>query len=302
MRKFLIATFSVLFFTALFSAVSPAQAAEIFFGAKTKEVPVGSQAEIGVFANTDGEELNAVGGDIVFPADIFDVQGINDGGSAMSLWVKRPAASAPGTVTFAGITPGGLNGGKIYLFSLVLKAKQKGLATIMSKNEQILLNDGRGSAAPLSRAPLSMNVTDAGSPVAIPPLVDRTPPEPFILQAAKSPDIFDGKWFVAFAAQDKGAGIDYYEVREAAPRFSFASLLFWRGWARAESPYLLKDQSRASGVEVKAVDRAGNQRIAALAPAERLPWYANCLFWITIVLLSGAAYWYWSFVKKQKAI
>jgi hypothetical protein len=37
-------------------------------------------------------------------------------------------------------------------------------------------------------------------------------------------------------------------------------------WRRAESPYVLKDQARSSDIRVKAVDVAGNERIA-LIPA-----------------------------------
>ena len=30
----------------------------------------------------------------------------------------------------------------------------------------------------------------------------------------KDPNVFDGKWFLVFAALDKGSGIDHYEVME----------------------------------------------------------------------------------------
>ena len=275
-------------------------AAEIFFGAKASDVAVGGKFEIGVYANTQGQSVNAVGGDIKFPAASFDLNGFYDGGSALPLWVKQPALSAPGTVSFAGVVPGGFNGAKEYLFSLILTAKQTGSATIAAGNEQILLNDGLGTAAAVSGAPLVLNIVAAGTaPPTFVPIADNTPPEPFAPALAKSSDVFNGKWFVTFVAQDKGAGVDHYEIREKPPAWSFASLLGAGRWVTVESPYLLHDQGLERVIEVKAVDRAGNARIVALAPSRPLPWYENYLAWLSFILLVLASAWYWSIVKKR---
>jgi hypothetical protein len=274
-------------------------AAEIFFGAKSKDVGVNSKFEVGVYVNTENETVNAVEGDINFPADAFDLDGFYTGGSVLTLWITPPAGSARGTVSFAGIVPGGFNNPKGYLFSLILTAKQKGGATISAGNESILLNDGLGTAAKVSKAPLVLNVTDISNAPAFVPLYDATPPEPFAPQIVKNADVFDGKWFVTFAAEDKGSGIDHYEVNETPPVGSFAGLFSKNQWIKAESPYLLNDQSLRSFVYVKAVDRAGNARFAEVKPANALPWYENYLFWSIIILLAAVLVGYRLLMKKR---
>jgi hypothetical protein len=69
------------------------------------------------------------------------------------------------------------------------------------------------------------------------------------------------RWMVLFATQDKGSGMDHYEVREVDP------LLPWwgSGWHVAESPYLLEDQTLRSAVYVRAYDNDGNVREESLA-------------------------------------
>ena len=65
-------------------------------------------------------------------------------------------------------------------------------------------------------------------------------------------NIFDGKYFLVFATQDKGSGIDHYEVSED----NGASFI------PAVSPYLLKNQSLDTKIIVKAFDKKGNEKIA----------------------------------------
>jgi hypothetical protein len=274
-------------------------AAGIFFGANGPDVSVNSKLEVGVYLNTENELVNAVGGEINFPADVFDFQGFYTGGSVLTLWITPPTLTASGTVSFAGIVPGGLNTPKGYLFSLILTAKQKGSATVSAGNESILLNDGLGTAASVSKAPLVLNVTDTSNSPAFVPLYDATPPEPFTPQVVKNADVFDGKWFVTFIAEDKGAGIDRYEVMETPPIGSFAGLFSKNRWESAQSPHLLKDQSLRSSVYVKAIDRAGNVRLAEVKPMNALPLYENYLVWSVIILLAVILVGYRLLMKKR---
>jgi len=276
------------------------QATEVFFGTKEESFSVGSKIEIGVFANTSNEAVNAVGGDIAFPKDVLELSDIYDGNSALSLWVKRPVIVSPGVVSFAGITPGGINEPKAYLFTLVLTAKKEGTVKVEAQNEQILLNDGNGSLSSLSHAPLTINIVSEGKPSVYIPPFDQTPPEPFNLQIAKNDDVFNGKWFVTFAAQDKGAGIRGYEVRELPPSRSLFGLFSNKNWQQTESPYLLKNQSLENRIEVAAIDREGNKRIAISEPLHQLPFYKDWVFWLVSIVLVVFVYKYWSFLKKQK--
>ena len=111
---------------------------------------------------------------------------------------------------------------------------------------------------------------------------DTEPPEDFTPAIVNDPNVFDGKYFLVFATQDKGTGVDHYEVREGR----------W-GWFReAESPYLLKQQKISRDVYVKAVDSAGNERIAVIPARVHSAWWEGYeLFAIlVVVILIACAY------------
>jgi hypothetical protein len=72
-------------------------------------------------------------------------------------------------------------------------------------------------------------------------------------------------------------------------------------WVRAESPYVLKDQTLNSIIRVKAIDKAGNEYIATLIPDESLQTISqneiitySVLGAVTVVLLIiGFFMWYY---------
>jgi hypothetical protein len=292
---------SIVFFALIAFSPLSVKAAEIYFGVNAKEVAANSAYEVGVYVNTGGEAINAISGDINFPAEQTDLQNIYTGNSALLLWIKDPALTAPGVVSFAGIVPGGLTSGNGYLFTLVLKSKQTGTLTVNANNEQILLNDGNGSSATVTKAPLALSVvTKTDAPAYVPPF-DRTPPEPFELKTAQDPTLFNNKWFVTFASQDKGVGVDHYEIREVPPAGSFAGLLGGGRWLSvANGPYELSDQSLESTIEIKAVDRAGNNRIVSLPPANGLSWYKKYFVWLAIIALLACFVGYRKLLLKRK--
>ena len=103
-------------------------------------------------------------------------------------------------------------------------------------------------------------------------MIDTTPPEDFKPEIGRDPAIFEGKYFLSFATTDKTSGIDYYEVKEGK-----------RDFKKAGSPYSLEDQSLQSTILVKAVDKAGNERISEIIPPAKLFFYWMAL--ITIICL-----------------
>ena len=114
-------------------------------------------------------------------------------------------------------------------------------------------------------------------------MIDATPPEEFKPEIGQDPSIFEGKYFLSFATTDKTSGIDYYEVKEAPKEIlRLPTGQGKRDWKRAESPYLLEDQYLKSKISVKAVDKAGNERISEIIPpAKPFP------FWIIPVIIVG---------------
>jgi len=258
--------------------ITPVFGAEIFFGVQNQKIGFDKLFEVGVFINTENEPVNTIAGKINFSSELLELKEIREGNSIVNFWIEKPEVKEEGVV-FSGITPGGYIGQNGYLFSLIFKTKKIGETIITSAEEQIFLNDGQGSKASIKQAPLSLQIEEnvPGGEFSLPS--DSEKPEPFEPIVAQDLKIFEGKYFLVFAAQDKNSGIDHYEVQESDKMQPEADK-----WIVAESPYVLRDQSLRSNIYVKAVDRAGNERISELAPIKPLT-YEIYLIWCIIILL-----------------
>ena len=121
-------------------------------------------------------------------------------------------------------------------------------------------------------------------------MIDATPPEEFKPEIGQDPAVFEGKYFIAFFTTDVGTGVDYYEVLEADERGYQRGTTLKAEWKRAESPYLLEDQSLQSIIKVRAVDKAGNERVAEIIPPYKITW-KEILLGIIIVAMIGVVIW-----------
>jgi len=112
-------------------------------------------------------------------------------------------------------------------------------------------------------------------------MIDQTPPEDF----EPSVQEIDGSQYLVFSAKDALSGVDHYEVVESSSRTFLGVVLDGtldtQDWQIAESPFLLQDQTLQSIVAVKAVDKAGNERIFQLAPSRAV----FPVLWIVLVVL-----------------
>lgn len=281
----------------LFSVSAPlVRAAQIFFETKTTQAQIGEKFEVKLLVNTAQESINALEGKVTFSKDIVDLQEIRDGNSIINFWVERPLVNknneriisdtsclySCGLVPFSGITPGGFTGEKGLIFSMIFQVKNEGEGFVEIRNPKVLLHDGEGT-------PTSVRISDfrfvairepiRGDSWASPKDTER--PESFAPEIAKDELIFDGKWFVVFATQDKTSGIDHYKIHETTRIWT---RILTKKWVTAESPYLLKDQELRSFVFVKAVDKSGNERIVKIFPRNPLAWYKNYENWIMIII------------------
>lgn len=256
-------------------------AAETFFQTENQDIRVGDQFEAGFFLNTGGEDINAVEGSILFPADLLELKEIRDGNSIITLWIERPRIVSGGEIRFSGIIPGGYTSKKGLILSMVFQARTEGGGVIGIRDARTLRNDGEGSEAQLSVSNLQFETKEAGTAaqIQLQESKDADPPELFTPEIASDPAIFEGRRFLVFATQDKGAGIDRYEIKEIRSKGVETG-----EWVPAESPYLLKDQKLRSYIYVKAIDRAGNERVAILPPQKPLTGYENFLARSIIIL------------------
>lgn len=251
-------------------------AANVFMDTENKNFYLGQDNIVDFYLNPEGESLNAVSGKIIFDKNILEIKEVRDGNSSINFWIEKPKDDKSGEVSFSGITPGGLSLNKNLLFSIVFKPKIKTNGTIGFDDLELLKNDGSGSSASVSKQDLNFSVLDGGDNISIPQEEDNNPPEDFKPQIAMDPEIFDGKYFIVFVAQDKGVGIDHYEVKEG----------FFGKYIEAESPYLIKSESINKKFYVKAVDKAFNKKIASAENNYAVFWYQDYkLFGIMIAVV-----------------
>jgi GxxExxY protein len=300
----------------LFSVSPSVLAAEIFFDAITKEVAVNQEFRVDALLNTEGEDINAIEGKIIFPANILELKEIKDGNSVVNLWIERPRVETLNNtnintnkhegiggdsclysckfVSFSGITPGGFKSENGLVFSLVFEPKEKNKGQIEFSGIRALKNDGLGAPADVLTRPLEFEITEADlAPEEFIEIKvrDYEPPESFAPEIARDESVFGGRWFLVFATQDKGSGIGHYEVKEQKrARIWRWELGVWKKWGAAESPYLLEDQDLRSYVYVKAIDKAGNERMAVVEPRYPMKWYE--IWRIYVIITASMAFVY----------
>ena len=277
---------SVIFSFVLFVLpLSEANAAQLYFERSDDMIHEGDTFEVALLLDTEGKDLNAVEGNISF-SDNLVLRSINDGASLVTLWVERPVLEGK-NIIFAGIVPGGYRGelspywsgykpGEI--LALVFKSTLPGITWFKIGNVVTLLNDGEGTSVMPNIENMQFTTLEAqeGKDALQGPYKydDIDLPELFTPQIVQDKNVFDEKFFLVFETQDKGSGILFYEIKEGKEKF-----------IKAESPYLLEDQTLKSFIQIKAVDRSGNARIIDIEPTYPPAVYKNYSFWIIIILI-----------------
>jgi hypothetical protein len=230
--------------------------------------PQDSGRQVDVLIAAEGTELNGVEGDIAIQGNVEDVE-TAIANSIVPFWVEDPTY-ANGFIHFGGIIPGGFDGLLVpdvstkqpaLLFSVSFNPVEKAKISVISRNSSILLHDGLGTEVSLPLSQISFISTPR--PSSTPTSKDTFPPSSFVPAVAKDDSIFQGRFFAVWNTVDRDSGIDHYEIREYRPGKNV-------DWVRADSPYELKDQELKSAIDVKAVDKAGNERIGHLDATDPL--------------------------------
>lgn len=239
--------------------------------------------------DSEGEYINTTKVDLTFSQEVLEVKDFSKGNSILTLWIEEPSSSnQDGTISFIGGIPGGYLGEDGLLGKIVFKTKKEGRGEIQfQEDSQVLLNDGFGTEAELKKQGAAFNILaeklKAPKDEWLGELKkDNIPPELFEIETHQDPAIFQGEYFIIFSTTDKQTGIDYYEVKEGE-----------RDWKKTESPYLLEDQALQNIIKVKAVDKAGNERIAEYIPPGYKPPKKLLPYLIIILVLIGAGIIWW---------
>ncbi len=259
-----------------------AEGAVIFFQQSRSEYEEGDvfMAEIRIRADRKEETcINALDVKASFPPDRLEMTSFSRGNSIISLWTEFPGddlreINRKGTFSFSGGIPGSYCGvipgdpeGSHLLAKVAFRVLTAGPPVVLELGEETtaFLSDGLGTPmTPLlesSYFAVMAKIREEPSDEWRDLLAeDQNPPESFEIELYRHSEMFQGKIFIVFSTTDKESGLDYYEVKEGD-----------RDWKRAESPYVLEDQDLQGIIKVKAVDRAGNERIEEFVPEELVP-------------------------------
>lgn len=274
------------------------QAAEIKIFPDSAEFYPGQTVKVDFSLDNPAESINALKGNIAYPRDILELQGVEDGGSIINLWIEKPQISSGMDLNFAGVSAGGFKGTAGFIFTLTFKVKENELGRdqnglISVRNAEFFLNDGSGTKTNVFSADVSFLQKNENlikpSDVAEVYGDDHEPPSVFSPYITKNPDILNNRWAMLFLAQDKGSGIDHYEIHETKEKYAPPEMEKKKlTWITVESPYLLQDQNLKNYVYVRAVDRAGNKRTATVFPRkyrESAGYGSKAFFGIMILVL-----------------
>ncbi len=220
------------------------------------------------------ECINAAHVEVRYPTDVLRAVDFSKGGSILSLWIEEPKIDVEtGVVTFSGGIPGGYCGriqgdpvlsnvvGKIVFTVVGTGANTADLA--LADTSVVYLNDGAATKAPLTLAGATYAIVDTPQQAENPWLAevgeDTIQPDPFVITVESTRGVFRGNYYAVFSTVDKQSGIDHYEILEQGV------------WQRVTSPHELRDQYLREGVQIKAIDKAGNERIGEFVEGSQAP-------------------------------
>lgn len=276
-KKYLIAGAVILAAGFLFGPLAVKAATTIYLHSENQAVSEGDTFLVNLNISTPDKSINAIDGTVIYDNNKLEIKELSTGGSLFTLWPKPPVFSNDkGDLSFVGGVPGGFQGGERKVLKIIFLAKNKGEARIdFLDGFSVFLNDEQGTLLNPWLRPLSLNIAKRLADK--PPKdewkeeleKDTTPPEFFEVVVNRHSSIFENKYFVSFYAVDKDSGIDYYEVKEGNDDY-----------VQIQSPYVLKDQSLKNAIQVKAVDKAGNEKIVEIKPS-----ISPLLKWVFLIII-----------------
>ncbi len=232
-------------------------AADLYFTPPDRPLYQGDSLGIAIYLNSDNETINAAQIDINFSPEFLEILSIDRSKSLFNLWPRELVLeNRIGLATIIGglPTPGFIGNELVGIINF--RAKSFGETNLVfGEDSRVLLNDGKGTEAKLERSGAVLKIIKAPVGYEAQDLIsqpDSIPPESFNLVITKTRSAFNGQYFVIFGTIDNQSGISHYEIREIVNGKI-------GDWKIAASPEVLQNQEGKIVVQVKAVDRAGNE-------------------------------------------
>jgi hypothetical protein len=283
-----------------------ARAAVLYLSPDEGSFGPGDTFAVKIKIDVRGRCINTIESELKFSPSLKVVD-ILTGQSIINIWLSQPKQDDLGDINkskliyLAGGIPGGYCGkipgdmgesntvGEIIFrvpgFMVGGEELKKAKVEFTDKT-RVLLNDGFGTADKLLMRGALFNIVtnptqkDSNQWQKI-IQTDKIPPEPFVIELRRDSQMFNNQYYIIFSTTDKQSGLDHFEVLEIKPGetvgvrpvLSFWDKIFGRikempAWQKVKQiPYLLKDQTLSSVIKVKAVDKAGNERIVEYIPS-----------------------------------
>jgi len=278
----------------LFSGLHFVSAAELYLESSQPEYAPNETFSVDIRLNvTSPENVTAIAGYLKFDNQLLKAVDFLTGNSIL-MFIETPKINQEeGIISFSGIIPGGYTGrlpgdpGESNLLGKIIFQAQKTANPQTNlhflDNSRVLLDDGKEAKTNLVLKSLEIKISK--QEIVFNPLndwekikeEDKTPPEEFKPEIVK----IDDKYFLVFNSQDKQSGIDHYEI-QISKETLLGQLVPLGNFEKDESPYLLNESDLDKIIEVKAVDKAGNERIVILNPQAQIKWYKNYWLWSII--------------------
>ncbi len=260
---------------------SYAQAASVYFDVEDREVGTTGPFTVKVFLDS-ALPVNAVTVVLDLPPSV-ELVDYSDGNSVINLWVERPAQK-DNQLSFSGLIPGGFQGQDAKLIELNLKTDKAGPISIGVNAASIAYqNNAEATAEKVTGKVLVLTAVSGKENISMldEDTVDPESFKPEIVQLETESGLF---WAVAFTTQDKGTGIESYEVLESKKKFDITeSEINEQSWEEAQSPHILKDQKLKSYIYILATDKGGNKAIEVISPQKA--WYKKGIGYIIILVI-----------------
>ncbi|TSC71491.1 MAG: Uncharacterized protein G01um101470_581 [Parcubacteria group bacterium Gr01-1014_70] len=127
--------------------VSADHGAELLLTPSAGSFVVGSTFDISLMVSTNGEEVNAIAGQLSFPPDKLQVISSSAGKSVIDLWSVPPRFNnSAGTIELQGVITNGLNASRALITTVAFRVKSTGSAAIrIVDGSRVLKHDGKGT-------------------------------------------------------------------------------------------------------------------------------------------------------------
>lgn len=241
------------------------------------DVRVGDTVLLGVYVDTEDQEINAIDGSITLEGN-YEVRTVSVAGSIFDVWANKPSIEG-NKITFVGGSTAGVFGSRLKVLSIAVKPLDSEGIQFSSQDAKVFLNDGVGTAVTaegVSKQIFVAQGTDATPRNELEELIleDKTQPESFDVIVGQDFDTFEGKYFASFNAVDAGSGVNRYEViEEGYPA------------VRSGNTYVLRNQDLSGTLIVKAVDNAGNVRTVEVKVRDVVS-ESNSINWFAVIVAS----------------